>query len=111
MRKRRRVIFSSDLESGSKGMGAGLPLSAPLSKASESSSDDDMDGEPMQTSDDIPLMKIFCHNAGHPSSPIQPLPRPDGSPNLASQSTQDWHFSPRSSSLPIPKTPLHHSIH
>jgi hypothetical protein len=84
-RKRQRVIFSSDVESDNEGIDTGLPPSDPPSESS--SSHDDADGMPIQTSDDIPLMKQFHHNAGRLSSTMHPFPGPDDSPNLASQST------------------------
>lgn len=100
-RKRQRVIFSSDLDSDNKGIDTGLPPSDPPSECSSS------DGEPVQTSDDIPLMRQFYNHAAHPLSPFPP----DDAPNLAGQSAQSWHFRPRSSSLPIPETPSRHGVH
>ncbi|KIM79999.1 hypothetical protein PILCRDRAFT_9888 [Piloderma croceum F 1598] len=79
-----------------------LPPSDPPSEAS----DNNTDGV-VQTSDDIPLIGLVYHNADNPLSPIHPFP-----PNLASLSGRCRHH-PRSSSLPIPMTPvggIHHVL-
>jgi hypothetical protein len=101
--QKRRVVFSSDLETDNEDSFTLLPPSDPLSESS------DDDAAVVQTSDDIPLMGLLDntkhHNADRQSSPTQFLPGREDSPNTASPSAQGGHFRPRSSSLPIPMTP------
>jgi len=94
-RKRRLQVLSSDIESDDEGLGTNLPPSDPPSE----SSDDDEDGIPVLTSDDIPLMGLLYSPAGHHQSPFP------GQDSPSSLTTRGGRFRPRSSSLPIPETP------
>ena len=109
--KRRRLILSSEIGSDNEDGGTHLPPSDPPSESSDDNGDDT--GGILQTSDDIPLIGLLHHvehiehYEDHQLNPTSPFPGHD-SPNL-----RGTRFRPRSSSLPIPKTPsrtIHHAI-
>ena len=81
-RKCRLQVLSSDIESDDEGLGTNLPPSDPPSE----SSDDDEDGIPVPTSDDIPLMGLLYSPAGHHQSPFPGQDSPS-SLNLAGLTT------------------------